>query len=100
MTRDIEKLYTVESIKGSPIDKETVQELEKIAKRNKLLKVEIGSANSFSKPMQFFRDQKNKFQYLQQGKLIPYDKLSGKKFIAFQVKKQTLIVYGFFPGEY
>lgn len=100
MTRDIEKLHLARSIIGRPIDQATISELERIAKQNKLLSVSIGSANSFSKPMQFFRDQKTKFQFMQQGKLVPYDSLSGKSFIAFQVKKQTLIVYGFFPGEY
>ena len=100
MTRDIEKLHAARSIKGCPIDNDTVSELELIVKQNKLLCINIGSASSFSKPMQFFRDQKTKFQFMQKGKLVPYNSLSGKSFIAFQVKKQTLNVYGFFPGEY
>lgn len=100
MTRDLRLLITAESIRGNPIDADSRQYLEQFAKSNGILRVQVGSASSFSKPIQFFRDSQGKFQYLQDGKLIPFENLNGKSFIAFQVKNRVLIVYGYFPGEY
>ena len=100
MALNLAALTPAESIKGITIDSDSLQYLESFAKSNGLFRVEIGSARSFSKPIQFFRNSKDEFQYLQSGKPISYENLNGKSFIAFQVKKRTLVVYGYFPGEY
>lgn len=100
MTRDLNKLRYVESIKGSPIDGVTISFLEKFAEENEIKAVIIGSCTTFSKPMQFFRDRKDDYQYLQHGELVEYSKLNGKKFIGFRVIEKNMYVFGFFPGEY
>lgn len=100
MTTGVDKLKVVESIRGIPIDKLTFNYLENYVKEHGILGVIVGSASSFSKPMQFFRDKKKEYQYLQKGVLVPYEKLQGKEFIGFKIVEKNMYVFGFFPGEY
>lgn len=99
--RDIANIKSARSIKGCPLSAFNVEALEQIAKQHRLLSVEIGSASSFSKPKAFFREKQAKFQFIQEGKITPFDALSGNQpFVGFQIRKQRLVIFAYFPGEY
>jgi len=99
MVRDLENITAARSIKGEKIPHDTKQYLENFAKVSRLLRVEIGSDSDFSKPFQFFSQKPEKFQYLVDGKIVPFCNLNGRAFIAFNVKRRALCIYGYFPGE-
>jgi len=99
-TRGIETLRIAESIKGATIGEADLEFLEGFSRKNRVFGIEVGTATTFSKPMQFFRSQSTKFQYLVDGKLIPFSELNGNTFIAFQLRNGVLRAFGFFPGEY
>lgn len=103
MRKDVKKfqdLSTARSIKGIPIDDASRLYLEELIQKSRIENVNVGSASGFSKPMIFFRQNSTKFQYLCGGKLVPFNNLKGRSFIAFMLKDHELSVYGFFAGEY
>lgn len=100
--RNWEKLYRVESIVGKPIPTADIDFLIKTASSLNIISIEVGSADSLSKPKRFFVNNNTKFVYVRDGKQIPYTEIEkdfNKYFIAYQLHKQKMFVTGYFPGE-
>ncbi len=101
--RNIDNLRKVESIKGKTISSTNIAFLIHFAKSHQISSIEVPLApHQFSKPKRFFiNHQKNKFCYLVNGKLVPFDDIDskGKDFLAFKVRNHTLFLYGYFQGE-
>lgn len=101
-TRNVGALASIESIKMKRIPEADLEFLIRETGYKKILAVEIpkGPAD-FSRPMWFFVQNRTKFIYLRNGKLLPSDAIEAddEYFIAFKIKKQKMFIYGYFPGE-
>lgn len=101
-TRNAESIATIESIKMKRIPESDLEFLIRETGLKKVLAVEIPAGPAdFSKPKYFFISNRTKFIYLRNGKIIPSDDIGGddQYFIAFQIRKQKMYLYGYFPGE-
>lgn len=100
LVRNLEDLSFVESIKGVPISEQDRLFLEKTAAHLNVHTLQIGSADTFSMPKNFFVINNTKFVFVRNGKIIPYTDINLQNyFLAYQVKKQVMSVYGYYKGE-
>lgn len=101
--RNAGAIATIESIKMKRIPEADLEFLVRETSLKKVLAVEIPSGPAeFSKSMDFFVRNRTKYVYLRDGKIIPSDDIDIVKdlyFIAFQIRKQHMHIYGYFPGE-
>lgn len=102
-TRNVGAIASIESINMKKIPEADLEFLVRETGLKKILAVEIPKGPSeFSKSMSFFVHNRTKYVYLRDGKIIPPDDIDVTKdlyFIAFQIRKQHMHIYGYFPGE-
>ncbi len=100
--RNVDSIATIESLNMKRIPECDLDFLIRETELKKVLSVEIPAGPSdFSKPKHFFINNRTKFVYLRNGKIIPSDYIGGddEYFVAFQIRKQKMYLYGYFPGE-